>query len=288
MSYFEKTYIGTANDDALFPIESVFNRHRIDCETCLHDVDGSEKQHARMVTTVQHLETFNELQILNKTPLQQSFERNFRLSDIGKAMANKRLGGFSTQSEPPHWTSNATIPSTSVITQQCHPVNSRQAQADSGIEARESDQEAEEAQSASSDAQVRRRRPGSFKVVGETTSQGNCHNWTRTAGICPAYSDFQRFQGLECLIQICGERRSVDMNVVEEYRRDVVRVLYPQYEKKNIWNVDETALYFRERNGSLAFAGEDMAGGKVCKQSDGDVCGYCGGREETAVDRGDG
>jgi hypothetical protein len=66
--------------------------------------------------------------------------------------------------------------------------------------------------------------------------------------------------------QICGESRSVDVDVVKNWKENLDAVCQG-YEDENIFNADETGLFWRALpNKTLAIAGEDVHGLKTSKE----------------------
>ncbi|KAK7501648.1 hypothetical protein BaRGS_00007079 [Batillaria attramentaria] len=63
-----------------------------------------------------------------------------------------------------------------------------------------------------------------------------------------------------------GERGSVDEKATDEWVRNVLKPLLARYEARDVFNVDETALFWRMLPGkSLCFKGERCIGGKKSK-----------------------
>lgn len=65
---------------------------------------------------------------------------------------------------------------------------------------------------------------------------------------------------------ICGESSSVDENIVEEWTV-VVKQICEGYDSKNIYNLDETGLFFRALpDKTMSLRGENCSGGKLSKE----------------------
>jgi hypothetical protein len=66
---------------------------------------------------------------------------------------------------------------------------------------------------------------------------------------------------------VLGECKSVDSSTVEEWRTEQLLKLFEGYEPKNIYNVDETGLFFRlPPNKTLSLEGDPFNGGKNSKE----------------------
>jgi hypothetical protein len=66
---------------------------------------------------------------------------------------------------------------------------------------------------------------------------------------------------------VCGESKDVDESVVSVYKPKLLELISP-YELKNIYNADETGLFFSGvlSTKSLAGKGENCTGGKMSKE----------------------
>jgi hypothetical protein len=65
---------------------------------------------------------------------------------------------------------------------------------------------------------------------------------------------------------LCGEPKDVDESVVSEYKPKLLEFISP-YDPKNIYNADETGLFFRALSTkSLVIKGEKCTGGKMSKE----------------------
>jgi hypothetical protein len=65
---------------------------------------------------------------------------------------------------------------------------------------------------------------------------------------------------------VCGESEDVDESVVSEYNPTVLELI-PPHEPKNIYNADETGLFFQALpTESLAVKGEKCTGAKMSKK----------------------
>jgi hypothetical protein len=66
--------------------------------------------------------------------------------------------------------------------------------------------------------------------------------------------------------RICGESKDVDESVVNEYKPKLLELISP-YEPKNIYNAEETGLFFRALPAkSLVVKGEKCTGCKISKE----------------------
>lgn len=67
-------------------------------------------------------------------------------------------------------------------------------------------------------------------------------------------------------VQVCGERRDVPLGDVEQFLQNLPLIL-SEYDSKNVFNADETALYYKCLPGrTLEFSHNSASGGKVCKE----------------------
>jgi hypothetical protein len=65
---------------------------------------------------------------------------------------------------------------------------------------------------------------------------------------------------------VCGESKDMDESEVSEYKSKLLELMSP-YEPKNIYNADETGLFFRALSTrSLAVKGEKRTSGKMSKE----------------------
>ena len=82
--------------------------------------------------------------------------------------------------------------------------------------------------------------------------------------------------------EVCGESKDVDESVVSEWKPKVLELISP-YEPKNIYNADETGLFFRALpTKSLAVKGEKCAGGKMSRKNHSVIVWEYGGRNGKA------
>jgi hypothetical protein len=66
---------------------------------------------------------------------------------------------------------------------------------------------------------------------------------------------------------VSGECKSVDSSTVEEWRKEQLLKIFEGYEPKNIYNADETGLFFRlPPNKTLSLKGDPYNGGKNSKE----------------------
>ncbi len=64
----------------------------------------------------------------------------------------------------------------------------------------------------------------------------------------------------------CGEALDVDVNVVEAWRQKLPHII-DDYTAEEIWNLDETGLFYRALpDRTLALKGADCRGGKLAKE----------------------
>lgn len=78
----------------------------------------------------------------------------------------------------------------------------------------------------------------------------------------------ERFKKRHCIIggKIVGESASVDMNVVSDWFKTVWPDLRKNYSSDNIFNADETGLFYKlTPDKTLKFQGESCSGGKLSK-----------------------
>ena len=65
---------------------------------------------------------------------------------------------------------------------------------------------------------------------------------------------------------VVGEESAVDMSQVSEWHSNIFQNILQKYEAKNIYNCDETALFFKViHNRRFAFKGQKVTGEKVSK-----------------------
>ena len=65
---------------------------------------------------------------------------------------------------------------------------------------------------------------------------------------------------------VCGESSAVDENIVSDWQKRITGIC-ESYEERNIFNCDETGLFFRTLpSKTMAFKGENCAGGKISKE----------------------
>ena len=65
---------------------------------------------------------------------------------------------------------------------------------------------------------------------------------------------------------VCGESSAVDENIVSDWQKRITGIC-ESYEERNIFNCDETGLFFRTLSSkTMAFKGENCAGGKISKE----------------------
>jgi hypothetical protein len=62
---------------------------------------------------------------------------------------------------------------------------------------------------------------------------------------------------------VCRESKDVDESVVREYKPKPLELISP-YEPKNMYNGDETGLFFRALTKSLVAKGKKCKGGGEC------------------------
>lgn len=68
-------------------------------------------------------------------------------------------------------------------------------------------------------------------------------------------------------MSMCGESASADLQCSEEWQTNVLPRLISQYDKNDIFNGDETGVFFKcLPNKTLAFKGQKCFGGKHCKE----------------------
>ena len=66
---------------------------------------------------------------------------------------------------------------------------------------------------------------------------------------------------------ISGEAKDVNIDTIENWRENVFREIYARYKEKDIFNADETGLFFKVLpNKTFAFKNELCIGGKVSKE----------------------
>lgn len=78
-----------------------------------------------------------------------------------------------------------------------------------------------------------------------------------------------KFKSRHNIVQmsLCGESGSADFQCGEEWQKNVLPTLISQYDKNNIFNADETGLFFKcLPNKTLAFKGQKCFGGKNSKE----------------------
>lgn len=77
---------------------------------------------------------------------------------------------------------------------------------------------------------------------------------------------FKQRRGIS-LQNVCGESESVDLNIVDDWVSNKLPNLISEYEPKNIFNADETGLFYKcEPSKSLHLKGEKCHGGKRSKE----------------------
>lgn len=68
-------------------------------------------------------------------------------------------------------------------------------------------------------------------------------------------------------LTVCGEGSSVDVDVVNNFRENTLPSLIAEYSADDIYNADETALFYKcLPNKTLAYKGEKCFGGKLSKE----------------------
>ena len=66
---------------------------------------------------------------------------------------------------------------------------------------------------------------------------------------------------------ICGESSSVDTSTIDDWKRDTLQPLIREYRPCDIFNADETGLFYKcLPSRTLAFKGETCSGGKIPKE----------------------
>lgn len=66
---------------------------------------------------------------------------------------------------------------------------------------------------------------------------------------------------------LCGESASADLQTADEWQKNVLPTLISQYDKNDIFNADETGVFFKcLPNKTLAFKGQKCYGGKNSKE----------------------
>jgi len=63
-----------------------------------------------------------------------------------------------------------------------------------------------------------------------------------------------------------GESSGVNMTEVNKWKTEVLEPLLMKYPKEDVFNIDETGLFYRKTDKTLSFKGEKCSGGKLSKE----------------------
>ncbi|XP_057658528.1 tigger transposable element-derived protein 4-like [Diorhabda carinulata] len=96
----------------------------------------------------------------------------------------------------------------------------------------------------------------------QVASSLNCHNFKASNGWLRNFKDRNDI----LMKAVCGEKAVVDMSKAEEWMQTTLQEKIKEVEPRNIFNVDETALFYEcTPNKTFAFKGEDCSSGKLSK-----------------------